>query len=364
MPAIQSGDKVLVSGANGFIAVWVLQTLLEKGYSVRGTVRSASKAAHLDGLFKEKYPGKWEWVVVADITKEDAFDDAVKSVDGILHMASPFNYEITSPEAAIQPAVDGTVGILKSATKFGTGIKRIVVTSSIAAILELGDMSIPRTFTEENWNNQAPALVEAHGAAAGPMVIYFVSKMLAEKAAWDYVKEHQEKISWDLSTVNPSYVLGPILHEVSSAKSLNQSTLDWYRAVLSPNSSGMSNEALAREPPASYVDVRDVAEAHVLALEKDAAGGERFVVSKSFYVYQDWLDVVQDILPSIQANLPADIPASRLAELPKGVRGAGKAAVRAIEFDVRKGERVLGISYRSMEETAEDSLKDYLGRGW
>ncbi|KAJ6595873.1 D-lactaldehyde dehydrogenase [Mycena vulgaris] len=360
MPAIQSGDKVLVSGANGFIAVWVLQTLLEKGYSVRGTVRSASKAAHLDGLFKGKYPGKWEWVVVADITKEGAFDEAVKSVDGILHMASPFSYEITSPEEAIQPAVGGTVGILKSATKTGTGIKRIVVTSSIAAILELGDMSVPHMFTEENWNNQAPALVAAEGAKAGPLVIYCASKALAEKAAWDYYKENKPKISWDLTTLNPSFVLGPILHEVGSAEALNQSALDWYHAVLTPKSFGMSDEQLASEPPASYADVRDVASAHVLALEKEAAGGKRFLVSRSFYVYQDWLDVVQDILPSI----PGDIPASRIAELPKGVRGAGKAAVQALAFDGRKAERVLGISYRSMEETAEDALKDYLGRGW
>ncbi|KAJ7682984.1 D-lactaldehyde dehydrogenase [Mycena rosella] len=361
MPAIQPGDKVLVSGANGFIAVWVLQTLLEKGYSVRGTVRSAAKAAHLDSLFKAKYAGKWEWVVVADITQEDAFDEAVKSVDGILHMASPFNYEITSPEAAIQPAVQGTVGILKSATKFGPQIKRIVITSSIAAILEIGDMSVPRTFTEEDWNNQAPALVEAHGAGAGPLVIYCASKMLAEKAAWDYLKDNKGRIAWDLTTVNPSFVLGPILHEVKSAEALNQSALDWYRAVLTPDS---SDEKLAREPSNSYVDVRDVATAHVLALETEAAGGERFLISRSFYVYQDWLDVIQNILPSIQGTLPANISASRLAALPKGVRGAGKAAVRSIEFDVRKADKVLGIKYRSVEETAEDSLKDYLGRGW
>ncbi|KAJ6595876.1 D-lactaldehyde dehydrogenase [Mycena vulgaris] len=355
MPAIQSGDKVLVSGANGFIAVWVLQTLLEKGYSVRGTVRSASKAAHLDGLFKEKYPGKWEWVVVADITKEGAFDEAVKSVDGILHMASPFSYEITSPEEAIQPAVGGTVGILKSATKTGTGIKRSVVTSSIAAILELGDMS-------ENWNNQAPALVAAEGAKAGPLVIYCASKALAEKAAWDYYKENKPKISWDLTTLNPSFVLGPILHEVGSAEALNQSALDWYHAVLTPNSFGMSDEQLACEPPASYVDVRDVASAHVLALEKEAAGGERFLVSRSFYVYQDW----RSCLPAIAFldHYPNIFCTSRIAELPKGVRGAGKAAVQALAFDARKAERVLGISYRSMEETAEDALKDYLERGW
>ncbi|KAJ7439334.1 D-lactaldehyde dehydrogenase [Mycena latifolia] len=364
MPVIQPGGKVLVSGANGFIAVWVLQTLLEKGYSVRGTVRSASKAAHLDSLFKEKYAEKWEWVIVADITKEGAFDEAVKSVDAILHMASPFNYQITSPEEAIPPAVEGTVGILKSATKFGTGIKRIVVTSSIAAILEVGDMTVPHMFTEENWNNQAPALVEAHGADAGPLVVYCASKTLAEKAAWDYCKENKDKISWDLTTVNPSFVLGPILHEVASAEAINQSARDWYQAVLAPNSSGMSDERLAREPSGSYVDVRDAAAAHVLALEKEAAGGERFLISTNFYVYQAWLDVVQDVLPSIQAALPANIPVSRLASLPKGVRGAGKGAVRALDFDVRKAKRVLGMSYKSMAETAEDSLKDYLGRGW
>jgi nucleoside-diphosphate-sugar epimerase len=117
MPTVSPPAKVLVSGANGFIAVWVIQTLLEKGYAVRGTVRSLEKGKYLKTLF-EKYSDKFELVVVADITKvsgfclpisasitayhqEGAFDEAVKGVDAIEHTASPFHFNADDPEGYI-----------------------------------------------------------------------------------------------------------------------------------------------------------------------------------------------------------------------------------------------------------------------
>lgn len=98
MPAITAPAKVLVSGANGFIAVWVVRTLLEHGYSVRGTVRSESKGTHLLNLFKDEVlNGKFELVIVPDITAYGAFDDAVKGVDAIEHTASPFHFKADDP---------------------------------------------------------------------------------------------------------------------------------------------------------------------------------------------------------------------------------------------------------------------------
>ncbi|KAJ6512297.1 hypothetical protein DFH09DRAFT_877724, partial [Mycena vulgaris] len=120
MPAISSG-KVLVSGANGFIAAWVVRSLLEEGFSVRGAVRSEAKCAHLRKTF-HSYGDKFELVVrLSPLTidpvvfKDGAFDEAVQGVDAIEHTASPFHLNADEPEELITPAIQGTLGILRSA---------------------------------------------------------------------------------------------------------------------------------------------------------------------------------------------------------------------------------------------------------
>jgi len=97
MVAVSSPAKVLVTGANGYLAVWVVKKYLEAGYSVRGTVRSLSKSASLADTFS-KYGDRFELVVVKDITKDGAFDEAVKGVDAIAHTASPFHFKATNPD--------------------------------------------------------------------------------------------------------------------------------------------------------------------------------------------------------------------------------------------------------------------------
>jgi len=97
MVAISTPAKVLVTGANGYLATWVVKKYLEAGYSVRGTVRSLTKSAFLNDKFAQ-YGDQFELVVVEDITKDGAFDDAVKGVDAIAHTASPFHYNSTNPD--------------------------------------------------------------------------------------------------------------------------------------------------------------------------------------------------------------------------------------------------------------------------
>jgi nucleoside-diphosphate-sugar epimerase len=126
MPAVKPGSKVLVTGANGYIAVWVVRNLLERGYFVRGTVRSEAKAEYLKQLFEDKYADKYEFVIVDDITKvrcrsrrsvranasligplavqEGAFDAAVRGVDAVEHTASPFNTHFEDPDVSRGPS--------------------------------------------------------------------------------------------------------------------------------------------------------------------------------------------------------------------------------------------------------------------
>ncbi|KAH8102011.1 hypothetical protein DFH11DRAFT_1786495 [Phellopilus nigrolimitatus] len=262
-----------------FIAV---QDLLERGYSVRGTVRAESKAAHVRSLFKA-YADKLEIVEVPDITQPGAFDAAVQGVDAIAHTASPFHFKADDPNELIEPAVKGTVGILESALKYvGPQLQRIAVLSSCASVANASDRG---ELDEHSWNEESTAEVRAQGRAAEQSAKYHASKALAEKAAWDFAEQHMSEISWDLVALNPPFVLGPILHEVASPAALNSSVAFFYEAILTQKK---TPEQLASFQ-GSWVDVRDVSLGHVCALEVPAAGGQRFILSAGAFIWQDWL---------------------------------------------------------------------------
>ncbi|KAF7337332.1 D-lactaldehyde dehydrogenase [Mycena sanguinolenta] len=334
MPAITSG-KVLVSGANGFVASWVVRLLLVHGYSVRGAVRSAEKGAHLVELFAP-YGDKFEIVVVPDITVEGAFDEAVKGVDAIEHTASPFHFQADDPAELLEPAIKGTVGILESARKYGTSVKRVVVTSSCAAILNVSPT--PQVLSELDWNDQAVKEVEEKGRAASNPAKYRTSKTLAERAAWDFAKKYKDEIGWDVTVLNPPLVLGPIIHDISSPEALNTSARSMYRAFTEPEASSGGG---------CWIDVRDLALAHVRALEKEEAGGERIIIAAGAFAWQHWLDAAP--------------PSSKYQ---KGTRGAGKDHVHLLRYKNDKSKRILDMEYRSMEDTAAATIADYEKRGW
>ena len=191
----------------GFVGSWVINVALREGYKVRTTVRSTSKGEYLDKLFAARYgPGKFEYVIVADLEHEGAFDEAVKDVSAVLHTGSPFYVHIDGdPDSLIKPAVNGTRNVLGSVLKHGSAVKRVVITSSNAAINNSN--SGPKKNTVEDWNTYSPAAVAKDPKNVPGIHAYCASKTLAERAAWDFVAEH--KPSWDLATVNPVMVYGP-----------------------------------------------------------------------------------------------------------------------------------------------------------
>ncbi|EIN05348.1 D-lactaldehyde dehydrogenase [Punctularia strigosozonata HHB-11173 SS5] len=348
MPAVLPGSKVLVTGANGYIAVWVVKNLLEHGYTVRGTVRSEAKSAHLKKLFADKYAGKLEFVVVEDITKEGAFDSAVQGVDAVEHTASPFHFAGDHPDEYLIPAIKGTTSVIESVLKYGKDVKRIVVTSSCASVQNF--LPQPTIYTEKDFNETSPREIEEKGRNAAPLHKYCASKVLAEKAAWDLYNKHKGSVAWDLVVLNPPYVFGPVIHEVSSPDALNTSVLDWYNTVVKGTKDAETLATLGN----AWVDVRDLAEAHRLAIEKEAAGGERFIVTPGPFKWQDWVDAANALTPPLYDNLP------------KGKPGAGKApgVVYPVRYDVSKADRILGIKYTSLEASTRDSLADFKARGW
>ncbi|KAI0076359.1 NAD-P-binding protein [Panus rudis PR-1116 ss-1] len=342
MPAVPSG-KVLVSGANGFVATWVVKNLLDQGYSVRGTVRSQSKIPHLQKIFGS-YGDKVEFVVVEDITKPGAFDEYVKDVDAIEHTASPFHYNFEDPNDYIHPAVNGTTSILESALKHGKNVKRVVVTSSVAAVFTVG-LPEERTFSEKDWNERSIKEVEEKGKQANAGDKYCASKTLAEKAAWAFVERNKGAIQWDLVTINPPYVFGPVIHEVPEPSALNTSVDMVYRNVFK----GEADKETIATFSGSWVDARDVAEAHVQALKKEEAGGNRFVNSAGEFTYQDIINAARKFDSSVPAGNP-DFDPSKFKH--------------AIHFDSKKSKEILGLKYHTLEQTTKDMLDDFVAKGW
>ncbi|KAH6903379.1 D-lactaldehyde dehydrogenase [Coprinopsis sp. MPI-PUGE-AT-0042] len=363
MPTVAPGSKVLVTGANGFIAIWVVRRLLEKGYFVRGAVRSEGKGAYLKDYFKA-YGDKLELVVVPDITQVNTHrprflllpltiallrmaHSTRQSRESMLsNTASPFHGNVDHPDELIVPAVQGTVGVLKSALKNATTVKRIVITSSCAAIMN--DTLEPSRFSEKDWNESSIKEVEQKGREADPASKYRASKTLAEKAAWAFYDENRDKVEWDISVLNPTLVFGPPIHEVSSPDALNTSLKSWWDNVVSDKPK--TEQALAASR--SWVDVRDLADGHVLALEKEAAGGERIIVVAGPFVWQEWLDIANAIQPPLLSN----------HKLPVGFPSIERAY--KLTYDTTKEKRILGIKHRSKEEVTRDHLEDFAMRGW
>jgi len=342
MPAVAAPAKVLVTGASGFLAVWVIRTLLERGLNVVGTVRSNPKGDYLKDLYKE-HGDRFSYVIVEDIEAEGAFDEAVKDVDAVAHTASPFHMHADEPDEIIGPAVNGTVGVLRSIKAHGKNVKRVVVTSSLAAIEVPRDP--PSVFTEADWNDFSEDIIKKEGRNATASHKYRASKTLAERAAWDFVKENHG-LGFDLVTVNPPFIYGPPIHDVPKLESLNTS-LASFHSVLMTKDSPLPDEKLA-ESRGNWVDVRDVAAIHVEALLQEVAGGERFCAVSSAFTWQDFLDGLND----------AGVP-----DIRKGIPGAGKNTPHNAQSG-EKSIRVLGIKYKTIGESAKDTVEALRSRGW
>ncbi|KAH9973392.1 D-lactaldehyde dehydrogenase [Russula compacta] len=341
MVAISPPAKVLVTGANGYLAVWVVKKYLEAGYSVRGTVRSLSKSAFLKDNFGH-YGDRFELVVVEDITKDGAFDEAVKGVDAIAHTASPVHLNAKSPDDVIIPAVQGTTSILNSALKHRNTIKRFVLTSSTAAVCNVS-VQVAASFNESNWNDASVEAVNTKGLEAGPFAIYQASKTLAEKAAWDFVAAHKSEISWDLVALNPPWISGYNFSPAPTVNDINVSQREVYDALTGARTAQLQGQG-------NWVHVALVAEAHVRATHAAAAGGERIIVRSGHFYYQDFLDAATEL----------GIP-----KVPRGEPGSTKDIPATNIMQTTKAEDLLGLTQvTALKDVVAESVEDFKARGY
>ena len=248
-------SKVLVTGASGFIALHCINQLLEAGYEVRGTVRSLSRKDELENALKKQGRDVSAFELSeADLSKEDGWEDAVKGCDYVLHVASPFILGVPKHEdELIKPAVSGVDFVVKAAIKHK--VKRVVLTSSGASITDTHDGKTH--FTEEDWTDVNHPKTTA----------YYKSKTLAEMHAWDLINEQTGKSKTELAVINPTVVLGPTLTEDIGTSN------DFIRQIL------VGKVPAAANLHFGFVDVRDVAAAHIMAMTHKKAAGERFIAS-------------------------------------------------------------------------------------
>ncbi|KAF9263224.1 NAD(P)-binding protein [Marasmius fiardii PR-910] len=371
MPAVQpspsSRPLVLVTGATGYIAAWVARYLLKRGYNVRGTVRSTTKGQqlleHFQNLSDEsKKMGKFHFVVVEDIGKKGSFDEVVKDVDAIEHIASPVRFDADDPIEVIAPAVNGTIGLLESVKKYGGNVKRVIITSSLAATSAATLDRLPIRFDDDpGWNEKVVRAVEELGREASGSEKYRASKTLAEKAVWDFVSQ-SPSLQWDVVTLIPPYVFGPTTNHVSSPENLSFTAGLWYKTLVSQDAGGKSAEEL-EAIRFSWADVRDVAESHVRALEKEEAGGKRIIVSNDLWSWQEWLDIANSLSPPPYTKHPLarGNPDTKSSVEPASLLQKIERTKRLL---VMSNDEDADWKYKTKEETTRDTLADFAARGW
>lgn len=327
---------VLVSGASGFIAGHVVEQLLAKGFEVRGTVRDPQdsvKTAHLRAL-----PGAERLTLMAaDLTDPDPFT-AQADVDAILHLASPYVINVADPQRdLVDPAVQGTLSMLRAAAA-NPRVKRVVLTSSMAAVT---DSPEDHVLTEADWNTRS-------SLTRNP---YYYSKTLAERAAWEYME--REKPGFDLVVINPFLVIGP-----SHTRAINtspQTLVDMLKGIYP------AVMALTW----GFVDVRDVAAAHVAAMERVGASGRYLCVAGNKSMAETIALMraagYQGKLPKLDLSGPIGTALMKLASYgqPKGVGSYLRTHLgRVPQYDASRSMRELGQHYRPVEESLTDTLAD------
>jgi dihydroflavonol-4-reductase len=253
---ISNMKKVLITGISGFIGQHCAAELLKSGYSVRGSVRKLSKTKEVSlGIEKVIDPkGNLEYCEL-NLMADDGWEQAMQGCDYVLHVASPYvSKEPKDENELIKPAVEGTLRALKAAKK--SGIKRIVITSSMVAML--GDANGSIDLNQDSWTN-----VNAKHATA-----YLKSKTLAEKSAWDFINSQEGENKLELVVVNPGPVYGPTLSGNLSGESMTM-----FKNLITGKMPMLPKAAI------NMSDVRDIAAIHVQALENDKANGKRFIVA-------------------------------------------------------------------------------------
>ncbi|KAK4129971.1 NAD(P)-binding protein [Trichocladium antarcticum] len=343
MTSEHSKRKVLLTGGTGFIASHVLDCLLDHGFEVVVTARSDEKGHRIVKSIDESLRKRVSFVVVENIAKAGVFDNVFKSdptFDYVVHTASPFQFHWDDPvKDCLDPAIKGTTGILKSIHAYAPNVKRVVITSSSAAIRS--PPNHPEVYDESCWSD-----VTLEEAILDPKNTYRASKKFAEQAAWSFLMSATPSPTFSLATINNSFTLGPIPRSLPGPDALNTSNRRVHDLV---HGHWRDRGVPLSAPVFTFVDVRDVALAHVRAMMVPEAGGKRFYVVGGFFSNPRLLRVVRERFPRLEGRLPAK-EEEAADDFPEDHWG----------FDNSRSIKVLGLEYRGLEECVADTVESML----
>lgn len=338
---------ILVTGGSGYIASWVVQKLLEQGYKVNATVRNKSKINKVEHLLKMQveFPQKLK-LYEADLLKKGSFEKAMQGCELVIHTASPFKINVKNAQKElIEPALDGTKNVLNQVNATPT-VKRVVLTSSVVAIYgDAADKELTKNgvFTEEYWNTTSSLKHQP----------YSYSKTLAEQEAWKIQKAQDH---WDLQVINPSFVMGPSLSNRKDGEST-----DFMIQMLSGRlKSGVPHLVFG------FVDVRDVAEAHILAgTQKDASG--RHIICATTKSMLEIADVLRK-----EFGTKFQLPSKELPKFLMYIAGpflgmswkfVGRNIGISMVFDNSYSKEDLELNYRPVSETLRAQANQLIESG-
>lgn len=335
--------RVLVTGATGFVAGHCIAELLEHGYAVRATVRDLGKVdrrAHLITL-AERLGGELEFVAT-DLDHDTGWADAVAGCDYVMHVASPFP---TAPPAddddLVRPAVQGTLRVLRAAAA-DPGVRRVVLTSSVAAVAYGHDVDKLRT--EADWSvvDRVPA--------------YQKSKTLAERAAWEFIENRTAGRELELAVVNPGMVLGPV-----QSATVTSTSHEPVRRLLVRDAPGSPRVAWAP------VDVRDLAVAHRLAMETPEAAGNRYICAGEPMWMADMARILADEYNPrgfrVTTRVLPDWLIRTVALADKGIRLVVPTLGRAEHVRADKARAELGWTMRPVRDSLLDTAESLIESG-
>ena len=332
--------KVLLTGISGYIGNHCAVELLKNGYSVRGSVRSLSKKEKvIESISKEIDPKDNLEFCELDLLKDKGWDRAMEGCEFVLHVASPFiMIEPKDENEYIKPAVDGTLRALEAAKK--SGVKRVVLTSSMVSMLENADRSIDIDYN--SWTN-----VKAKNISA-----YAKSKTLAERSAWDFIKKQNKENPLQLSVVNPGPVFGPTL-----SGNLEGASMGMFRNMI------LGKMPMVPKSSINMSDVRDVAKIHVLALENKNANGKRFIVTtEKPYAFQELAQILKSNgFDKVSTKLAPNFLLKFIGNFDREARSMRAFIGKTYNGDVSSTMETFDWKPRIFEETVLDTAKSIEG---
>lgn len=325
-----ANTTVLVTGASGFIGLHCVLQLLQQGYRVRGTVRSEARANEVrEAMERNVDVGDRLEIVEADLARDAGWADAARGCAYVLHVASPFPNQVPEHEdELIKPAMEGTLRVMKAAA--AAGVQRVVVTSSLAAVSGGHPVDNSRVYSEDDWS-----IIER----CPP---YPKSKTLAERAAWDFVASLDGEAPMELCVINPGAVLGPVLNRHYSTSG------EVVRKLMAKELPGTAKVGF------SWVDVRDVAAAHIAAMTAPDAAGQRFCCAIEF----GWIDEVAEILAKRFGPEGWKIPTRKLPSFMVRIVAMFDPTVRTVVSDLGRVRNVSNERIRRVLNWEPHSLEE------